>query len=670
MQRNIWFSLVIGVAAGVACGGEKSKIVDDDSVLTDGGVTSGADGGDTGDAGDGDTSGDGGEVVDLEPRCAEAPAGTWSAGTPAFAAASEAWGLPAINATGTRISSVDFDGDGYPDLIVRKASYHVDDFSPDGSRATWLLRNTGEGGFEDVTQSSGILGGRFTDPDTGRPAEVFAFADVDGDGDLDAFTGFSSDGTNAEGNEIMLNAGDATFELGPVGAAYRLAGQKFHVSGASFVDVDRDGLLDLWTTHYTVDGSSQQDRLWRQTADGWEDATAALGLTTSPWTSLEAINEARGHAPSWSAAACDLDGDGNPELLSAAYGRAPNHLWLGGVSGYTNASISSGYAFDHRQDWTTNENARCYCQLNPQGAGCDEVTAAPGIACDASTPLRWNHPNDREPFRLGGNSGTTVCADLNNDGALDLLTTEIVHWDVGSSSDPSEILYNSGEDALRFERPGNEVTGLTRVHELPDWNDGDITAAVFDWDNDMRQDVYIGSTAYPGTRGLLYHQQPDGSFVAVPLDQGIDHSSSHGLAVADYDRDGDLDLALGHSRFRCQSGDHCYPDPYVRLFENRVGQQNNWVQLDLEGGPVTNRAAIGARITVEAGGVTQTHEIGGGHGHYGIQHDLVAHFGLAEHCEARVTVRWPDAQLSEQSFTVPAGYRFRVVQGEAPVLSE
>ena len=54
---------------------------------------------------------------------------------------------------------------------------------------------------------------------------------------------------------------------------------------------------------------------------------------------------------------------------------------------------------------------------------------------------RWNHDYGRELFSLGGNSGATVCADVNNDGDMDLMTQEIVHWDVGANSDPSELLF-------------------------------------------------------------------------------------------------------------------------------------------------------------------------------------------------------------------------------------
>jgi hypothetical protein len=108
----------------------------------------------------------------------------------------------------------------------------------------------------------------------------------------------------------------------------------------------------------------------------------------------------------------------------------------------------------------------------------------------------------------------------------------------------------------------------------------------------------------------------------------------------------------------------------VRLFENVFGQDRGWVQLRLEGGEGTNRAAIGARVTVTAGGVTQTQEVGGGYGRSGAQNDLLLHFGLGDACDARVEVRWPDADLSTQTFDVVAGHRFHVVQGQPPLALE
>lgn len=582
----------------------------------------------------------------------------WSSGTTTFADASEAWGMAGVN--GVRLVAVDYDGDGWPDLSASLVGTVGDDFADGGARTTWLLHND-HGHFTDVTRSSGFRARRDGDPTHGRPGEVVAFGDVDNDGDLDAFTGlYDPDGAAAgQRSELLINQGDGTFALG---AASGLAGaENAAPASAAFVDYDRDGALDLWLPQ----GDARQDQLYRGDGQGHFTAvTESLGLSTLPWNSVADLNAARAHSNAWSGAACDVNGDGRPDLLAASYGRAPNHLWLQREDGtFENASVPSGYAFDANQDWSDNESARCWCALHPTDTGCAGVPAPEHIACNTDADaFRWSHASDREPYRLGGNSGTTVCADVDDDGDVDLLTSEIVHWDVGRSSDGSELLFNDGHGV--FARPGNEATGLTRVHDEVAWNDGDMTAAIFDFDLDARPDVWVGSSDYAGDRGLLWHQLSSGAFETVKPKSGIDHPRAHGVAVADFDRDGDLDVIAGHSTGRC--ADDCPDDFHAQVWQNQLG--GNFLQLTLEGAAHTNRAAIGARVSVDADGLTQTHEVGGGHGHFGIQHDLVQTFGLGADCEAKVTVRWPDAEGTTESITLPAGHRFRWVQGEPPTV--
>lgn len=606
-----------------------------------------------------DTAGDSGDpYADVLRTCREGS--RWSAGTTAFRDASADWGLADLLPSGVRVTVADVDGDGWADLVVRSGT-GGEDFAEGGSRSTWLLRNQGDGTFADITESSGFTTAR--GGGLGRSAPVVIFADVDNDGDLDAYAGIPDQANSIdETSEILLNDGSGGFSLATEDSDLRME-RSDTPYGASFVDFDRDGNIDLWVAQYVAGSSASQDRLYRGDGSGsFEEVTRDVGLATTSWSSVDELDGGLSHTQAWAAAACDLNGDGWPELLSASYGRAPNHLWLNDGGSFTNRSVASGYAYDHRVDWSDNESARCWCTLHPSDTDCSGVPEPEHIRCSSDgDAFRWSHTYDRNAFRLGGNSGGSTCRDVDNDGAIDILTSEIVHWDVGQSSDPSELLFNLGEADVAFERPGNESTGLTRSHEGVSWDDGDITGSVFDFDNDGWPDVYIGSSDYPDTRGLLYHQTSPRSFEAVLPEEGIDHTRSHGSAVADFDLDGDLDIVVGHSSMRCESD--CRDTFEVRLFENLMGDDSNWVQVDLRAPNGANGASVGARVTLSTASFTQVQEVEGGHGQWGNQDDRVLHFGLGADCVGELTVEWPDAARTTETFVVGSGYRWVVTSG-------
>jgi hypothetical protein len=611
-------------------------------------------------------------------------AGTrWTSGTRIFEEHTSDVGLDGV--LGVRIHAIDYDGDGWADLFIQNGRAPVGDTH----RWAWLLRNDQHGNFVDVTAESHILARRSGDAQE-RPVDVAAFGDVDGDGDLDAYLGVSTEdrtATGGETSELMIQNADHTFSLGdpnsPVRFDYDPVVQLIDTpAGASFTDVDLDGDLDLFVAqhgHATSSGGFVfvPSHLYQNDGAGnFEDVSDATGITTLDWNTIADIDNALAHPRSWSANACDLNDDGLPDLLAASYGRAPNHLWqngraMNGSALFTNRSMPSGYAYDAEMDWTDNQFALCYCAANPMTAGCP---AMPMPTTTCPNPPQWDPTTDTHPFRLGGNSGATMCGDLDNDGDLDLLTSEIQHWWAGANSDHAEVLVNQGGADVTFTRPGRDSMGIVIPHGDPSgWNEGIMTGAIFDFDNDGMLDLYFGMSDYPGNHGVLVHQASTLMFESVPIDVSIDHHRSHGIGVADFDRDGDLDVVVGHSRARCGPPDDCYPTQQIRYFRNVMGgasSGSNWVQVRLEG-TTANRPAIGARVTLHAGSSTQRRDVEGGHGHYGAQDDVVQHFGMGTAREGDVTVRWPVTGLPTTTFHVVAGHRYRIHQGDtAPTLDD
>ncbi|MEZ4467347.1 MAG: FG-GAP-like repeat-containing protein [bacterium] len=180
------------------------------------------------------------------------------------------------------------------------------------ARHTWVLRNTGRGTFEDVTVASGFLAVRGDYPiAVGRPNWVATFGDVDGDGDLDVYSGIDTRTppsvpgpgdtmvTVRETSELLLNDGNGVFSLTFPGDPLRRAGLEDVPSGAAFIDYDLDGHLDLWMSQGGL-RAPLQDRLFKGGARGdFTDATVEAGLRTLDWdgATLGDLNAARGPHP-------------------------------------------------------------------------------------------------------------------------------------------------------------------------------------------------------------------------------------------------------------------------------------------------------------------------------------------------------------------------------------
>src|SRR5439155_523559 len=93
-------------------------------------------------------------------------------------------------------------------------------------------------------------------------------------------------------------------------------------------------------------------------------------------------------------------------------------------------------------------------------------------------------------------------------------------------------------------------------HPTSDWNEGGIMVAAADLDLDGMQDLIVGASDYPNNWSLVYRQKSGapGTFEEIGKDIGLQHACTNGLAVADFDRDGDLDIGGGRRVLVKESG--------------------------------------------------------------------------------------------------------------------
>jgi len=626
-------------------------------------VVSCDDGGGDPDAGDTDTT--------PEPICLEV---TDDPGVLSFTDVTEELGLGAAGLvmTGNNVAIADVDGDRWPDIVVTKGSSAQED--PEAPAGLYrLFRSVAGTGFEDWTWSSDLF--LASDGDQGREATFVLFADVDNDGDKDAFSAVYETTDNDQDLEhrtvILLNDGAGRFELAPE--------QEFSSAvldplvSATFLDWDHDGLLDVFAGHHYMNygylDTTVQDSLFAGDGQGgFTDVTDEVGLTTFAYSATTAA-AGTNHKPTWGTAACDVDGDGWTDLMATSYGRQFNPFYRNVDGLFEDLTLTSGFGSDDNEDYSDNQFFRCYCQANPTASDCDGVPA-PSIGCDGIT---WGVGTDDQPFRLGGNSSNTVCGDVDNDGDLDLLAVELRHWHIGESSDKTELLINDGFPQAPLSRPGNDVTGLTRNH-IQSWNEGDLGGLMADLDNDGRLDVLVASSDYPGTYSLLWQQRADGTFAEVGGEAGARVHRAHGLGLVDFDRDGDYDLVVGTSLARWYATDTppAPDDAYAYLLRNDTGQAANKVMLRLVGAGAggANRDALGARVTVTAGGRTYVREVEGGRGLTGYQQDDLLIIGIGAACEVEdVTVRWPNAAMEEVSYAgIMPNHVAVIEEGQDPVM--
>jgi enediyne biosynthesis protein E4 len=512
-----------------------------------------------------------------------------------------------LGAIGTGLAAGDYDGDGRVDLYVISKT--------ERSR---LFRNLGGWKFADVTEAAGLA---FA---PGEWTQGAAFADVNNDGLLDLYIcRFGAP------NLLYINQGDGTFH--EEAAARGLA--VIDASGmAAFADYDRDGWLDVYLQTNVLDIESrptgQPDYLFRNRGDGtFEDVTAPAGVS----------GPTQGHSATW----WDFNGDGWPDLYIANDFKDPDTLYRNNRDGtFTNV-------------------------------------------------LSWVVPHTPHSS-MGADLG-----DVNNDGHIDLLIADMAattrvkdHRGMAKLRaglhEPEPAHPNAAQQYMH-----NALflgTGTGRVQEAAflaglDATDWTWTVRLEDLDNDGWLDAYftngmvrelhqtdlvnrmmahesIGervrlmkSSPRLDERNLAFRNRGDLDFENMSAAWGLDHEGvSFGAVFADFDGDGDLDLAFSNY----EAG--------VTLCRNDSNTGNRLL-IDLRG-IASNRFGVGARVEVETSGGRQVRELVLARGYLSTS-EPVLHFGLGEAPAAeRVTIRWPSGVVQVLE-SLAANHRHTIVEPDA-----
>jgi hypothetical protein len=403
--------------------------------------------------------------------------------------------------------------------------------------------------------------------------------DYDNDGDTDIYV------NNFGPNVLYRNNGDGTFdnvsERAGVACGNRVG------AGASFLDADGDGRLDLYVSNYV---DIQMENHVRRTINGYPCYPGPLCY--EPQADVLYRN----------------NGDGTFTDVSDQSG-------VGRVASNGMGMVCADYDNDGDTDvYVVNDGVANYLFQNDGSGRFEESGVFLGLAYNfAGSPLA---------------SMGVDCGDYDNDGWLDFFAT--------GYSRELPVLYRNLEGEF-FEDVTSLAGAGAGLEPHVNWgpafgdfdNDGDrdLFAAVGHLDHEVHH--WDASTAFR-VRNALLENTGDGRFAAVSgnCGTGLDPiHSSRGIGVDDLDNDGDLDVAVLNSGAE------------ATLVRNDAANGGHWLQIRLRG-TQANRDGIGSHVRVTAGGRTQLDEVHSGRG-YQSHHGMRLHFGLGD-CDHidRIEVRW------------------------------
>jgi enediyne biosynthesis protein E4 len=497
------------------------------------------------------------------------------------------------------VGFIDCDNDGKLDIITVNGS-SVDRYRKGGDPMITLYHQDDNLKFRDITQAAGL-----TEKGWGMGVSVM---DFDNDGWQDIYvTGFG-------GNVLYRNLGNCKFENVTEKAGLRVGGFS---TGAAWADYDRDGLLDVFVPRYvSIDvnnlpefGSSDKFCRYR-----------GVMVQCGP-----------GGLPGESDFLFRNRGDGTFEDVSKKAGvDDPNHY-------YGMQAVWADYDNDGWPDlYVPNDGKPNYLYHNKHDGTFEDV----GLLSGAALSL-----DGKEQGSMGVDFG-----DFDHDGRLDIFVTNFV-------DEPDALYWNQGDQG--FLDIGWKAGIGQATSPLVGWG-----TAFFDFDNDGWLDIFeANGHVYPqmdyvkGGAGykqtvLLYRNNRDRTFEDVTALAGLDKltpESRRGAAFGDINNDGKVDILVLN-----------VGQPPTLLL-NRTQSSNHAVMFNLVG-TKSNKAAIGARVTVTTSTFSQIAEVKSGTS-YLSQNDLRLHFGLGTDTTMKaVEISWPSGK-KEMLQDVPADFIYTIVEG-------
>jgi hypothetical protein len=485
-----------------------------------------------------------------------------------------------LEAMGTGVAWLDYNQDGLMDLFFVQSG-ETDAYKPPQPLRSALYRNNGDGTFTDVTEKAGLGG-------AGHYGQGAAVGDFDNDGYPDLYvTGY--------GRAILYhNNGDGTFTDVTVKAG--VADKGGWSTSAGWFDYDKDGWLDLVVTNYIEwtpqsnlwcgerrpgyrsycnpgNYKGQKTKLYHNNHDGtFTDVSVSSGLGKPESKGMGVV-------------LADFNNDGWPDI-AIANDTWPNFLFLNKHDGtFQDVSLVSGLA--------ASEDGRYEA----------------GMGIDA--------------------------ADVDGDGWLDVYIT---HLDFELNR-----LYHNNQDGTFDDYTyrsgiGNKAILLSGVsmkfldYDNDGWNDiVQLNGAMLD-----NVQLYHSEVSYKEPL-LMFRNLGKGRFEKVSDSLGPDFLrpvAGRGIATADYDNDGDMDIATNNR------GD------YPELLRNDGGNLNHWLEVLLIG-TRSNRDGIGASLKVTSEGFVHVEQSKGGMSYMSAS-DPRIFFGLGKRSKIEsLEITWPSGQVDK-----------------------